>query len=284
MASTPSTSSELVEEFLRNGWVEVPDALDPDYCEERVRAVLAVMGVDEADRSTWPVGWHATAPTEAPPVEAVAPRAADVLHELVGGRTAISFAGIPDNLIFNFPDPTAEWWPPEQWSAEGAGYHKDGDWFRHFLDSPEQGILGIILWRDVTERQGPTYLATDSIGPVARFLRDHPEGIDPGDFAMREILAACRDFRALTGRQGTVVLAHPFMVHSASVNATTDIRVISNTAVMLREPMQLDRPDGRYTPVERLILEGLGVDRYPFTATGSRAKIVSAREKRWRSV
>jgi hypothetical protein len=52
---------------------------------------------------------------------------------------------------------------------------------------------------------------------------------------------------------------------------------------MLREPMRLDRPDGRYSPVERLVLEGLGLDRYRFAATGERAKILSAREARWRS-
>jgi hypothetical protein len=190
---------------------------------------------------------------------------------------------VPDNLIFNFPSSDAAWWPPDRWDAPGAGYHKDGDWFRHFLDSPEQGILGIIFWRDVSERQGPTYLATDSVGPVARYLRDHPEGIDPGGFPVARLLAECSDFQALTGRQGTVVLAHPFLLHSASVNATNQIRVISNTAVMLREPMRLDRPDGRYSPVERLVLEGLGLDRYRFAATGERAKILSAREARWRS-
>jgi hypothetical protein len=210
------------------------------------------------------------------------PRAADVLHELVGGPEAISFAGLPDNLILNFPDPGAEWWPAHRWDAPGAGYHKDGDWFRHFLDSPEQGILGVIFWRDVSERQGPTYLATDSVGPVARFLRDHPEGVDPGGFPMGQILADCSDFRALTGHQGTVVLAHPFMVHSASVNATDEIRVISNTAVMLREPMRLDRSEGSYTPVEQLVLEGLGVESCAFTPIGERTRIVSAREDRWR--
>jgi len=222
-------------------------------------------------------------PTGAPTIDDVAPRAADVLHELVGGPEAISFAGLPDNLIFNFPDPGAEWWPAHRWDAPGAGYHKDGDWFRHFLDSPEQGILGVIFWRDVSERQGPTYLATDSVGPVARFLRDHPEGVDPGGFPMGQILANCSDFRALTGHQGTVVLAHPFMIHSASVNATDEIRVISNTAVMLREPMRLDRSEGSYTPVEQLVLEGLGVESCAFTPIGERTRIVSAREDRWRN-
>lgn len=31
-------------------------------------------------------------------------------------------------------------------------------------------MLGIIFWRDVTERQGPTYLLSDSIPAVTRLL------------------------------------------------------------------------------------------------------------------
>src|SRR6476646_5366353 len=154
----------IAERFVRQGWVEVEGAIDPAYCEARVQHGFERLGITEADPSTWPVGWHNLPPVEAPGIEEIAPRAAAALYELVGGKEAITFAGIPDNLIFNFPDPTAKWWPPGAWWAPGAGYHKDGDWFRHFLDSPEQGILGIIFWRDVSERQGPTYLAVDSIG------------------------------------------------------------------------------------------------------------------------
>jgi hypothetical protein len=275
--------TDPVDAFLRDGWVALPEALDAAWCEERVAEGLARLGVDEDDRATWPVGWHNTAPTGAPPIDDLAPAAAEVLHALVGGPGAIRFAGLPDNLIFNFPDPGATWWPPERWSTPGAGWHKDGDWFRHFLDSPEQGILGIVFWRDVTERQGPTYVAADSVGPVARYLRDHPEGVAPGGVPIDRILGECHKFRALTGEQGTIVLAHPFLVHTASVNATDRIRVISNTAVMLREPLRFDRVDGPPTPVEELILRGLGVDRLDFAATGSRERIPSERERRWRS-
>ena len=166
----------IAERFVRQGWVEVEGAIDAAYCEARVQHGFERLGITEADPSTWPTGWHNLPPVEAPGIEEIAPRAAAVLYELVGGKEAITFAGIPDNLIFNFPDPTTEWWPPHAWTSPGAGYHKDGDWFRHFLDSPEQGILGIIFWRDVTERQGPTYLATDSVGPVAALPRRPPRG------------------------------------------------------------------------------------------------------------
>ncbi|MGO9856945.1 MAG: hypothetical protein ACLPYY_18130 [Acidimicrobiales bacterium] len=105
-----------------------------------------------------------------PSHEEVAPSAAEALFDLVGPSGGLKFYGLPDNLIINFPDDPEKWWAPEDKRAAGAHWHKDGDWFRHFLDRPEQGMLGIIFWRDVTERQGPTYLLSDSIPAVTRLL------------------------------------------------------------------------------------------------------------------
>jgi hypothetical protein len=194
----------------------------------------------------------------------------------------LAFGDLPDNLIVNFPDPAATWWAPDEWEAPGAGWHKDGDWFRHFLDSPEQGILGIVFWRDVTERQGPTYVVADSVAPVARLLLDHPEGVDP-PVPVRAIVAASHDRRALTGAQGTIVWAHPFIVHSSSVNATDRLRIISNTTAMLRRPPRFAGP-GERTPVERVVLAALGVEALDFVASGERKRIVPERERRWRSM
>lgn len=273
--------SDMIERFVRHGFVVVEDAIDPAVCERLVTKGFRRLGVDERDRASWPVGWHNFPPLEVLSIDDVAPRAADVLRALLGGGDAIRFAGIPDNLIFSFPSSPGEWWPPAAWRDHRNGFHKDGDWFRHFLDSPEQGILGVIFWRDVTERQGPTYVATDSVAPVARFLAEHPEGMEPGALPTAQWLANCRDFRALTGRQGTIVWAHPFMVHTASANATDRVRIISNSAVTLRSPMQFDRADGAYTLVERSILDALGVDRFVFTPTRPRERVVPERERRW---
>lgn len=272
------------ERFVEDGMAVVEGALDPEFCEEVVGRRLAAMGVDERDPAGWPAGWHNLPVTTAYPLDVVAPEAARVVAELVGGRDVVRFGDLPDNLIVNFPDPSATWWPPERWDAPGAGWHKDGDWFRHFLDSPEQALLVIVFWRDVVDRQGPTYAAVDSVGHVARLLAEHPEGLDPTEMGAkaRTVLPGCRDFRALTGRQGTIVLAHPFMLHTASVNVRARARIISNTSVMLHEPMRFDRPDGAHTSVERSILQHLGVDRLEFCPTGERRKLASERERCWR--
>ena len=50
------------------------------------------------------------------------------------------------------------------------GWHNDGDFFVHFLDSPEQGLLVIPLWSDVVERGGGTVICCDGIAHIARHL------------------------------------------------------------------------------------------------------------------
>jgi hypothetical protein len=267
------------EQFVRDGMVVVEGALDPLFCEQVIARRLGAIGVVESDRSTWLRGWHNLPATTTYPLDHVAPAASAALAEIVGGHSATAFHDLPDNLIVNFPDPDARWWPPDEWDAPQSGWHKDGDWFRHFLDSPEQGLLGIVFWRDVDERQGPTYVVADSIAPVARLLAGHPEGIAP-PVPVREIVAASCDRRALTGRQGTIVWAHPFLVHSASVNATDRLRIISNTSVMLRRPPVFSGP-GLRTPLERAVLDALGVDELDFCITADRARVVSERERRW---
>ena len=278
---------EIAGRLLSDGCVRIPAALDRGFCEDVTRQAIGRLGITEDDPAGWPTG------TVHLPVERnwafadVAPAVATAIDEICGGADRIAFAGVQDNLIVNFPADPQTWWPPEHWSAPTAGWHKDGDWFRHFLDSPEQALLVIVFWRDVVERQGPTYLAVDSIRGVAELLAAHPEGLEPGALlaAVPDILRGCSRFEALTGAQGDVVLCHPFVLHTASVNAAArvpgSLRCISNTSVMLRRPMDLgtDQP----TPLERTVQLALGGGPIRFRATGERGKVVSARELRWKA-
>ncbi len=109
---------------------------------------------------------------------------------------------------------------------------------------------------------------------VARFLRDHPEGIRPDEFDFPSLVAQCRDFRELTGRVGDVALMHPFMLHSFAQNHSGRPRFITNLCISLMEPMQFDRPDpDEFSPVERAILGGLGASRLAFHPTAPRERI-----------
>lgn len=275
--------TDVAATLLQEGCVRVPGALDTAFCESVVAEVLAAAGVDASDPGAWPAGTLHLPVRRNWRLETIAPAAYEIVLELVGPADRVAFAGVQDNLIVNFPDPGANPFEPGKWST-GGGWHKDGDWFRHFLDSPEQALLVIVFWGDVGEAQGPTHVAVDSIAPIAGHLARHPEGLDPAELkpVVAEILPTCSDFRALTGQRGDVVFAHPFVLHRASVNATDELRLISNSSVMLREPMRFDRPDGAHSAVERSILDALGVDRLDFRPTGVRRAVESDRARRWK--
>lgn len=50
------------------------------------------------------------------------------------------------------------------------GWHADGDWFYHFLDSPEEVLLIIPLLTDIKPGGGGTAICTDGISLVAQRL------------------------------------------------------------------------------------------------------------------
>src|SRR6185436_7996300 len=141
--------------------------------------------------------------------------------ELVGGAERALSCTWGDGFIINFGREDFAWQPPSQTIyPEWQVWHKDGDFFRHFLDSPEQGLLVIGIFSDIERGGGGTYIACDSVGHVARHLAAHPEGLLPQELKVpaQDIIARCEDFVEATGEIGDVYLLHPFMVHSQSLN------------------------------------------------------------------
>lgn len=157
-------------------------------------------------------------------------------------------------------------------------WHVDGDFFVHYLDSPEQALLVIPLFTDVPPQGGGTVLYPGGMRAVARHLRDHPGGVSPRMVPRRAADAgfgaadernlawfnavagrgADGDYVEACGDAGDVFLLHPLMLHSATNNARRNVRIITNPPVSLREPFQFDRADGGYSLVERATLRMLG--------------------------
>jgi hypothetical protein len=271
-----------VDHFIEHGFVLLRDCIDPTVRREWVARSWVRNGYDPADRTTWAQNRIHMPAHEFKPMHAVAPRLARASEELLGGAARInSEQSAHDGFIVNFGVDGDRQWVPA--GPTSGGWHKDGDWFVHFLDSGEQGLLVIMLWDDVDHRGGPTYIACDSIGVVSRFLAQHPEGVHPSEepgFPFLEMIAQCRDFREATGKAGDCYLLHPFMMHAGSSNQLPRARFITNNNVRLRDPMRFDRPDrADHSPVERAVLRGLCVDSYPFRITGERRMVVPERER-----
>jgi hypothetical protein len=275
--STTPLDDRQVQQFLDTGYVVLENCFDAASAAPIVDRAWERLGVDRDDPATWDRPRVHLPSIEHVDAAEFAPAAFAAACQLLGGEDRVQTPwhwsdGIIANLGVGADRPFD---PP---SAEVGGWHKDGDFFRHFLDSPEQGLLTIVLWTDVHSRGGGTFVATDSVGVVARFLAEHPEGVLPEELQQTPLIRECREFVELTGRVGDVVLMHPFLLHATSQNVLRAQRLITNPPLSLREPMDLDRDDpSTSSPVEQAVLRGLGVERYAFTPTRPREAVVPGR-------
>ncbi|MEX0885716.1 MAG: phytanoyl-CoA dioxygenase family protein [Phycisphaeraceae bacterium] len=271
-----------VEHFLEHGYVLVKGCFPRDVADEWVAHGFTRLGYDPADPSTWAESRIHMGSTKAVEVKDFSPRAWGAVCDLLGGEERVAQpARLSDGLIFNLNDGADEPWQPP--SPALKGWHKDGDFFRHFLDSPEQGLLTLVCWSDVRPRSGATFVATDSVAPVARCLADNPQGLLPKELPSRELIGACSRFTEAVAEAGDIFLLHPYILHASSQNEARRPRVISNPPMQLKEPMNFNREDpADFSPVERAGLRGLGVERYAFVPTGERETFVPERVLRQR--
>jgi hypothetical protein len=266
-------TEEQIGSFLRRGHVTIPQCFTRADAQPWLDEAWIRLGYDPDDPATWTEARVHMPSVRHLEVADFAPKAWRAACELLGGEERIEQPyRWGDGFIVNLRlGADREWEPP---SRVSDGWHKDGDFFRHFLDSPEQGLLTLVLWSDIEPRGGGTFVAADSVGPVARLLADTPEGILPDDFDYDELISQCDDFAEAMGRPGDVVLLHPFVLHAVSQNHRGP-RFITNPPIALREPMRFDRPDP--SPVELAVLNALGVERLEFRPTRERERVVPER-------
>jgi hypothetical protein len=271
-------SAEQIEQFITDGYVIIREAFPREVAREWVEYGFNRLGWDQNDPTTWKEPRVHLAATRRVDVREFAPKVWDATCDLLGGeeriRTPFQFT---DGFIFNLGIGADKPWEPPS-SPLVKGWHKDGDFFRHFLDSPEQGLLCIACWSDMVHRGGGTFIAPDSVGAVARYLAKHPEGVHPLQVSFGDLIHECSKFVELTGSPGDVVLHHPYMLHSTSQNVLLVPRVIINPPVQLLEPMTFNRENAEdFSPVELAVLRGLGVERLDFKATAPRERIIPPR-------
>jgi hypothetical protein len=252
-----------VDQFLAKGFVAVRGCFSRAAAEEFTRPVWDRLGYAADDPSTWAEPVIHLAGRQRLDVRDFAPKAWAAVCDLVGGEERIS-ADRPyvwsDSFIVNLWQGADEPWAPA--APTSPGWHKDGDFFRHFLDSPEQGLLTLVLWSDVRHQGGATFVAADSVAPVA--------------FA--DLIAPCREFVEATGEAGDVYLLHPYILHAKSQNVLRLPRIITNPPLTLAEPMRFDRSDpSELSLVERAVLHALDRPRHEFTPAAGRQELVPPR-------
>lgn len=295
----PLNASDI-EHFLQFGYVKVPDCFDTapgSLAHQWVQHHWERAGYDPNDPATWIKDKIHFPSSSRAPISTVSPKAYAAIGQLLGGHDRIHPSTLEwcDAFIANYHLGSDKPWVSAK--EQTSGWHKDGDFFVHFLDSPEQALLTIILWTDVHHQGGPTYLAADSVAQVARFLANHPEGAWPATNSIEaqqelaagrslslppinEMIQQCSDFREATGKAGDVYLLHPFVLHASSQNVIRHARLITNPPVALSEPMRFNRADKAYSVVEQGILNALNVDQLDFQPLSPRRRITPARHTR----
>lgn len=277
MGSMPESVHALTEEqkqhFLDKGWLKIEGAFTPERAAPLMVNMEERLGVDFNDKSTWKQWRTNLKPTRWVRASEFAPRAWAAICEISGGEDRLDPEGCfwSDGFIVNLGDAAYEGKPTPL--EELDVWHIDGQFFVHYLDSPDQAILVVPLWTDVLPGGGPTALCPGSVSVVSKWMFDHPEGVNPdmvsrydprfndtygSHFGMaNEIARECGVFDSATGKAGDVYLLHPFLIHATTRNELRHIRAITNSKTSLKEPMSIYREDGKYSLLEQKIRLGL---------------------------
>ena len=274
METQPVLTPQERAHFLEHGYVLLKGAFSREWALSEVREQFQVNGMDADKPETWREPRMSLASNKYFSTREIAPRLFDAACEILGGQEQMQDGHKFDNAVTAccFTGEGEPWKAP----GENAGWHKDGHFFRHFLDSPEQALLSLPLWSDVVPQGGGTFIAPQSVGVVARFLADHPEGVHPGRFPWRDLISQCPQRMEAVGQAGDVYLMHGFMLHTISRNPNRKLRCISNDIFSLKEPLQLNRADGEYSLVEQAVLRGLGKTGFDFQPTRERLRTMDA--------
>ena len=156
------------DHFIERGYVAIPDCLDPELARQWTDRAYRRLGYDAGAPATWreEIVWldrHTTAP-----VREISPRGWGALCDVVGGEeridpqvyeiesghfTTIDSFEWSDAFIVNFRRGADRPWQAP--CAAAGGWHKDGSYFRHFLDSREQALLIVLREPMLLQRSDP---------------------------------------------------------------------------------------------------------------------------------
>lgn len=244
-----------IERFVELGFCMLPEAftreqaLAANHCLWRRMEQKAGIARDKPE--TWPASYDIEEHLATPEVLACfSDRLASGIEALLGRdrwRAERRWGLWPVNFSRDRDRP----YDIPQW-----GWHIDGNWFRHFVDCPKQGLLVVGLFTDIEPRWGGTILALGSHKRTAQVLARHPAGLTHHELFTEVLREPLGNFHELTGGAGDVALCHPFLFHTRGMKHGGPPRIISNTEAPLKEPLKLGGGEGE-SVLERSIRQAL---------------------------
>lgn len=168
--SSSALSQEEIDHFMRHGFIRIEGCFSQSKADQWAGGVWKRLGVSPTDKSTWTTEISYMDETKVEPIKTFAPKAWDAMCQLLGGEDRIAYESATwnDAFIVNLGSPQSEGtWPSP---ADLSGWHVEGDFFTHFLDSPEQALLVIPLFTDIQARAGGTVICSDATKRIAQHL------------------------------------------------------------------------------------------------------------------
>jgi hypothetical protein len=252
-------TEEQIQAFIENGFVRVDNAFSSDLAEAGRAILWADTGCDPANPATWtrPVirlGDYSQEPFR---LAVNAPKLVSAYDQLVGVGRWLRRASL-GTFPIRFPsadDPgDAGWHIDVSFATDAANQTDFMSWGANMI-SKGRALLMLFLFSDVGENDAPTRIRVGSHLDIARQL----EPASDAGLSLRELAAngfaetAHRPEVLATGKAGTVYLCHPFLVHAAQPHRGIMPRFMAQPPLLPAEPMQLERTDGQYSPVEQAI-------------------------------
>lgn len=260
-------TDDQIAAFVEDGLVRLDSAFPRDVAESCCAMIAERLGYDPRNPETWtqPVLRAAGFNHEPFRQSAHTPQLAAAFDQLAGkGRWRPRKE--PGMFVIRFPHaepPGDTGWHVDSSFMGPESIKEDYSTWRFNVEAKGRPMLLLFLFSDVGMHDAPTRIRVGSHLHVAKLLE--PFG-RPGlssreleELGLAERTAGCPIIHA-TGDAGTVYICHPFLVHAAQTHQGVAPRVISQPELPPGEPLMLNRADGDYSPVERAIRRGLGIE------------------------
>jgi hypothetical protein len=227
-----------VQQFLREGYVYLPRAVEPDVAREVVDALQAKLATEQGIDYRRPPEFRATVPRQSgmPFAKLNTPTFLDALDDLLSPtRYHARHIESHGDFFFSFPGFHGPPWRP----PHGFGpWHIDlgHDATTTFdLSSGNCALVPVFLLTETRAGAGATVIVPGSHRVVAKLLyaaggtlpRFHMTA-----FCEHVVTKRVKTLQA-TGQAGDLYLLHPLLIHSASTNCSAHLRVICNTGIGL---------------------------------------------------
>jgi Phytanoyl-CoA dioxygenase (PhyH) len=251
-------SSAQVDEFIRNGFVRLESAFPRDLAHDCVQLLWPRIGCAPDAPGAWhrPVIRHPSWDAEPFKQAANTARLHGSFDQLVGGGRWLPRSN-PGLFVIRFP--STENPGDAGWHIDGS-FDVGGEWWVNFR-SRGRALLMLFLFTDVGPDDAPTRIYVGSHTDVPPALQ--PLGEQGTHFERVMPLVPHVHKRAVAsavGNAGDVYLCHPFLVHAASwPHRGATPRFISQPELPPAAPLQIERFDADYSPVEVGVRLGLGL-------------------------